>query len=84
MTINSHTNSTVNVSGVSVPEIPSFSGMVLVCGDSAVAAGVVNMKAGPGKWQIRLIDGLCGKSDAIGDAVSTEQVDRLILALCRR
>jgi Fe-S-cluster-containing hydrogenase component 2 len=61
----------------------NITGLVIACSDSPVATGVSEMEVEGDGWRFQLIDGLCGNSDAIDDAVADENIDRLVVALCK-
>ena len=86
MTIKTQANSLVtNTNGSSSDPTSksTISGLVLICADSPVATSVAGMKIEGNTWRLETIENLCRNSDAIGDAVSSEPTNRLIVALCQ-
>jgi ferredoxin len=83
MTINTPNNSVANNLNGSITEKPVISGLVLVCANSPVSSVLAKMAVDNEAWCIQVIDDLCRKPDRINEVVSSDQINRLVVALCQ-
>lgn len=84
MTVNSQLNSVTHDADDPPRKLPTLAGLVLICSDSPATSSVAGVGVVEGgTWRLQTIEHLCRNTSKIGEAVSTEQIDRLIVAMCQ-